>query len=92
MAAEITDLEQMMKTLEQASTDPKAVSVGDFAKAVQSLQAELKMLESEVSKLSGAVDTAFKGDVSESKSAGDADAVTATDIEPAAETSPPAEA
>ena len=48
MGTEITDLDQMMKTLAAASQNPDAVTVGDFAKAVQSLQAELKMLETEV--------------------------------------------
>ncbi len=61
MSKEITDLQQMMQTLATASTDPNAVSVGDFAKAVQSLQAELKMLEAEVSRLGSSVDNVFKG-------------------------------
>jgi outer membrane murein-binding lipoprotein Lpp len=61
-AAKVTDLEQMMETLAQASKDPNAVSVGDFAKAVQSLQAELKMLESEVDRLGSAVGAAFDTD------------------------------
>ena len=60
MGTDVTDFDQMMKTLAQASTDPNAVSVGDFAKAVQSLQAELKMLEAEVDRLGGTVETAFK--------------------------------
>jgi outer membrane murein-binding lipoprotein Lpp len=60
-AAKVTDLEQMMETLAQASKDPNAVSVGDFAKAVQSLQAELKMLESEVDRLGNTVGAAFDG-------------------------------
>lgn len=59
MGKEITDLQQMMQTLATASTDPNAVSVGDFAKAVQSLQAELKMLETEVGRLTGTVSSAF---------------------------------
>ena len=59
MGTEITDLEQMMQTLAEASTDPQSVSVGEFAKAVQSLQAELKMLETEVSRLGGSVDNVF---------------------------------
>ena len=61
MGTEITDLEQMMQTLAEASTDPQSVSVGEFAKAVQSLQAELKMLETEVSRLGGSVDNVFNG-------------------------------
>ena len=60
MGTDVTDFDQMMKTLSQASTDPNAVSVGDFAKAVQSLQAELKMLEAEVNRLGGTVEAAFK--------------------------------
>ena len=59
MGTEVTDLEQMMQTLAEASTDPQSVSVGEFAKAVQSLQAELKMLETEVSRLGGSVDNVF---------------------------------
>ena len=59
MGTEITDLQQMMQTLATASTDPNSVSVGDFAKAVQSLQAELKMLETEVSRLGDSVDNVF---------------------------------
>ena len=61
MGTKVTDFEQMMKTLATASTDPNAVSVGDFAKAVQSLQAELQMLEAEVNRLGGTVDKAFHG-------------------------------
>ncbi len=61
MGTEVTDLEQMMQTLADASTDPQSVSVGEFAKAVQSLQAELKMLETEVSRLGGSVDNVFNG-------------------------------
>lgn len=64
MTTEVNDLDQMMKTLAEASKDPNAVSVGDFAKAVQSLQAELKMLESEVSRLGSTVGSAF-GNASE---------------------------
>lgn len=60
MDTEITDLEQMMQTLATASTDPDAVSVGDFAKAVQSLQAELKMLEAEVDRLGSTVGAAYE--------------------------------
>jgi len=60
MSKEITDLQQMMQTLATASTDPSAVSVGEFAKAVQSLQAELKMLEAEVNRLGSSVDNVFK--------------------------------
>lgn len=59
MGTEITDLEEMMQTLAAASTDPNSVTVGDFAKAVQSLQAELQMLESEVSRLGATVGDAF---------------------------------
>ena len=59
MGTEITDLQQMMQTLATASTDPNSVSVGDFAKAVQSLQAELKMLETEVSRLGDSVGNVF---------------------------------
>lgn len=62
MATEVTDFEQMMKTLAKASSDPHAVTVGDFAKAIQSLQAELKMLETEVSRLGSTVNTAFEND------------------------------
>jgi hypothetical protein len=60
MSTEITDLEQMMQTLAAASTEPNAVSVGDFAKAVQSLQAELKMLETEVDRLGTTVGAVYK--------------------------------
>ena len=60
MGTEITDLEQMMQTLSAASTDPNAVSVGDFAKAVQSLQAELKMLETEVDRLGTTVGAVYE--------------------------------
>ena len=59
MGTEITDLQEMMQTLAAASTDPNSVTVGDFAKAVQSLQAELKMLESEVNRLGTTVTDAF---------------------------------
>jgi len=59
MSTEITDLQQMMQTLATASTDPNAVSVGDFAKAVQSLQAELKMLAAEVGRLGKRVENVF---------------------------------
>lgn len=59
MGTEITDLEEMMQTLAAASTDPNSVTVGDFAKAVQSLQAELKMLETEVNRLGTTVGDAF---------------------------------
>lgn len=59
MGTEITDLEEMMQTLAAASTDPNSVTVGDFAKAVQSLQAELQMLETEVSRLGATVGDAF---------------------------------
>ena len=62
MGIDVSDFDQMMKTLAEASSDPNAVSVGDFAKAVQSLQAELKMLEAEVSRLGSTVNTAFKPD------------------------------
>ncbi len=60
MGTEITDLDQMMQTLAAASTDPNAVSVGDFAKAVQSLQAELKMLETEVDRLGTTVGAVYE--------------------------------
>lgn len=59
MGREITDLDHMMKTLSAASTDPNGVSVGEFAKAIQSLQAELTMLEKEVDRLGGTVGVAF---------------------------------
>lgn len=65
MGAEITDLEQMMQTLAAASTDPDAVSVGDFAKAVQSLQAELKMLETEVDRLGSTVGAVYETQIDE---------------------------
>ncbi len=60
MASKITDLDEMMKTLARVSTDPQSVSVGEFAKAVQSLQAELEMLESEVDRLGSTVGAAFE--------------------------------
>ncbi|MBU2532577.1 MAG: hypothetical protein KKB37_07545 [Alphaproteobacteria bacterium] len=59
MATQTTDLDEMMKTLSAASTDPNSVSVGEFARAVQGLQAELKMLESEVERLGNAVGSAY---------------------------------
>lgn len=64
MAAKTTDLNELMKTLARASKDPEAVTVGEFAKAVQALQTELHMLESEVQRLTGTVGSAFGAAVS----------------------------
>jgi len=62
MGTHTSDLEQMMRTLAAASKDPHAITVGQFAKAVECLQAELQMLESEVDKLGGTLDKAFAPD------------------------------
>ena len=65
MGTQVRDLEQMMRTLAEASNDPNSVTVGDFANAVECLQAELKMLESEVDKLGGTVIKAFAPDAND---------------------------
>lgn len=75
MSGDVVDLDQMMATLAKASDDPNGVTVGEFAKAVQSLQAELKMLEVEVGRLTGTVTSVFGEE--------DAPAGDAIDAEPA---------
>jgi len=86
MSTNIVDLDHMMETLAQASKDPNGVTVGDFAKAVQSLQAELKMLESEVDRLGGAVDAAFASNTDQGEAAGKIDTATPTEADVADET------
>jgi hypothetical protein len=82
MGTQVTDLEQMMRTLAEASKDPNAVTVGDFVKAVECLQAELKMLESEVDKLGGTVSKAFGPDTTDDVTASTKSEAT-TDTAPA---------
>jgi hypothetical protein len=69
MGTQTTDLDQMMRTLAEASKDPNAVTVGEFAKAIEYLQAELRMLESEVDKLGGTIGKAFDVEPAEEASA-----------------------
>ncbi len=59
MTKKSADLAELIGTLETAATKPGAVKVGDFATAVQTLQAELRMLEGEVNRLSNVVAKGF---------------------------------
>ena len=59
MGGRVTDLEELMATLVNASTNSDTVYVSEFAEAVLTLRAELKQLEAEVSRLGVVTSTAI---------------------------------